>query len=212
MPIMLSNLPTSTEIMGLGRARRRTGEAKGVPYLPRDHGARIAAALDRHERRALKRACGRRRTLEGMRKGGIMAATLCLAMVALPGCASVQEFLRRPEMVQTARIAARRVAIGAGKAVLAAALSQLDRSKKADFLQGLSDGLWTQVPEVISPDAVEEIVRAWTPERSHWEATAKALAAEFARQNPRNREEALAILHSYADGIYAASVSGGGAR
>jgi len=124
----------------------------------------------------------------------------------------VQEFLRRPEMVQTARIAARRVAIGAGKAVLAAALSQLDRSKKADFLQGLSDGLWTQVPEVISPDAVEEIVRAWTPERSHWEATAKALAAEFARQNPRNREEALAILHSYADGIYAASVSGGGAR
>lgn len=114
-------------------------------------------------------------------------------------------FLRSPKVRETALIAARKTAIAAGMAVIQAGIGQLDKENKAHFVQGLSQALWTQVPSVVNSATVEEIARVWTPDKSHWEDLAKALAADFEEKKPRSKEEAQAILHAYAEGLYLAT-------
>lgn len=125
--------------------------------------------------------------------------------IGLSGCASIQNFVKSPKVRETALIAARKTATAAGMAVLQAAIGQLDREKKADFMQGLSGALWTQVPSVVNAATVEEIARVWTPDKSHWEQLAQDLANHIEQNPPKSREEAQAILYAYAEGLQTAT-------
>lgn len=130
---------------------------------------------------------------------------LTVSIFASVGCASLKEFVKSPRVRETALIAARKTATAAGMAVLQAAIGQLDREKKADFIQGLSGELWRQVPAVINADTVEEIARVWTPDKSHWEQLAQDLANHIEQNPPKSREEAQAILYAYAEGLHLAT-------
>lgn len=122
-------------------------------------------------------------------------------IIGLSGCTTLQ----KQKWKETGLIAAKRTAIAAGAAVLSAAVSQFDKERKGDYLQGLSEALWQQAPAVINAATVEEIARVWTPDKSHWEDLAKALATDFDEKKPRNKEEAQAILSAYAEGLYLAT-------
>lgn len=124
-----------------------------------------------------------------------------LLIIGLSACTTLQ----KQQWKETGLIAAKRTAIAAGAAVLSAAVSQFDKEKKGDYLQGLSEALWQQAPAIINASTVEEIARVWTPDKSHWEDLAKALAADFETKKPRNKEEAQAILSAYAEGLYLAT-------
>lgn len=124
-----------------------------------------------------------------------------LLSISITGCASFSWLKVR----DSALIAARKTAQAAAMAVLQTAVSQLDKEKKGDFLQGLSGALWTQVPAVINASTVEEIARVWTPDKAHWEELAETLANDFAAKKPRNKEEVQAILSAYAEGLYDAA-------
>src|SRR5690606_28430633 len=134
--------------------------------------------------------------------GKRMKKIQCLVMIALLAGLSGCTTLQKQRWKETALLAARKTAIAAGAAVLQAAVSQFDKGKKSDYLQGLSEALWTQAPAVINAATVEEIARVWTPDKSHWEGLAEALAKDFETKQPKSKEEALAILHAYAEGLF----------
>lgn len=129
------------------------------------------------------------------------AVVILLSAAILSGCASFPWAKVR----ESALVAARKTAMAAAGAVLQTAVSQLDKEKKGDFLQGLSGALWTQVPAIINASTVEEIARVWTPDKAHWEELAETLANDFAAKKPRSKEEVQAILSAYAEGLYVAT-------
>lgn len=141
-------------------------------------------------------------TKELNRIGNSYAADLRKADTDEERFSAFKRFITSPKVRETVTIAARKTAQAAAMAVLQAGIGQLDREKKSNLLQGLSGALWTQVPAVINADTVEEIARVWTPDKSHWEALAKALAEDFERNPPKSPEDAQAILSAYAEGLY----------
>jgi len=139
--------------------------------------------------------------------------TILMALsITLSGCAGTQAWIKdhRSAIRGTVLIAAREAGQLAASAVLQAAVGQLDKEKKADFLQGLSGALWQQLPTAVNGSTVDEIVRAWTPDKPHWSAVAETLADDFARANPKTPDEIRALLSAYAEGLYLESVKAGG--
>jgi len=139
--------------------------------------------------------------------------TILMALsITLSGCAGTQAWIKdhRSAIRGTVLIAAREAGQLAASAVLQAAVGQLDKGKKVDFLQGLSGALWQQLPTAVNGSTVDEIVRAWTPNKPHWTGVAETLAANFEQAKPRSPEEVGALLSAYAEGLYLESVKAGG--
>jgi hypothetical protein len=109
---------------------------------------------------------------------------------------------------KTAQVVAARAASIAGSVVLDAALNSFDKTKKADFLDGLAGGLRSYQGSYVTGGDIEQIVAAWTPEKTHWRALGNGLATEWQAADPRTPREAAKVLEGLAAGLNAAAAKG----
>jgi len=141
-------------------------------------------------------------------------ALLLAITLLLPGCATwdsiksqTAEVWRSGKIQKTLLIAAREVGIVVGKQVLSLAVSGRDFANKRDYLQGLTEGIWSHSGELLNPATVREIADAWTPDSPHWKVLATDLATDFSGRlkelgRDPTKEDVAAILNEYASGIY----------
>lgn len=124
---------------------------------------------------------------------GLAIGTL---IAALTGCSSTSA-----QWKATGAIVGKRVAGVALKAVLSAAISPRDESRKQDFLWSTADALQANAASLVTADDVARLVDIWTPDKSHWVTLASSLADEYARTHPQNSAQRQATIDALAAGL-----------
>lgn len=137
-------------------------------------------------------------------KSTLLLLLSIVGLFALPGCTLTPE--SKAKIAAVGKVVGNRALAIASTAVLNAAINSADRDKKGGFLDDVAGGLRQNVATLITADDVRQLVRAFTPEKRHWEDLAAKLAKAYAEAQPQNAEERKAILLAMSQGLEQAAV------
>ncbi len=124
----------------------------------------------------------------------VLLAMLAPLLLGLGGCSSMTPQSKAKWSATGSWLVAKATDV-ALSTVVAAAQSQGDAGKKANWLDSLGTGLRTQAVASFSGDDVRALVGIWTPDKPHWESLAAQLAGlskQAAALPPAQRAELLA--------------------
>lgn len=109
----------------------------------------------------------------------------------------------KPEINSTGRLITAKVTDIVKQVVIPAAISQFDKSKKEDFINGLAQGFRTYQGsgKVLTGNDIQNIVAIWTPNKSHWEELGTELSDLWTTANPKTPAEAQKVLEQFAKGL-----------
>ena len=109
----------------------------------------------------------------------------------------------KPEINSTGRLLTAKVTDIVKQVVLPVAISQFDKSKKQDFVNGLAEGFRTYQGsgKVLTGNDIQNIVAIWTPNKSHWEELGTELSDLWKTANPKTPAEAQKVLEQFAKGL-----------
>lgn len=128
------------------------------------------------------------------------AAAVLLACLLLAGCA-LSDATKAKWSATFSTLGQKAVTL-AEKVVLNAALSQLDGSAKGDFLDSAASGLRTlDTSSLLTAQDIADVVKIWTPQKTHWAALAAQLAGTYAAAHPQSTAERQALVESLAHGL-----------
>jgi hypothetical protein len=132
-----------------------------------------------------------------------LIATMAFIVSVFAGCATQRAWVvgHKSEIAQTAQVIGIRAGKIAASCVLDAAVSQIDRENKQDFLDGLAGEFYRRRLEPINSDDMKAIVKIWTPQKPHWEEMGNEFAALWAQYNPKTQAEVSAFLDAYAKAL-----------
>ena len=134
------------------------------------------------------------------------AAMLGLSMV-LAGCAGLQQWAGdHREGLEASAAFIGKTAMQIGQSVAVGAVSYRDANNKANYMDGVAQAfrqLDYTVALNVTGDEIGKLVRAWTPDRPHWDKAADRFAALWAAYPPQNRREAEIFIEAMACGLNA---------
>ena len=109
----------------------------------------------------------------------------------------------KPQINATGKLLTAKVTDIVKQVVIPAAISQFDKSKKEDFVNGLAQGFRTYqgTGKVLTSNDIQNIVAVWTPDKSHWEELGTELSELWATANPKTPAEAQKVLEQFAKGL-----------
>ena len=145
-------------------------------------------------------------------KNKIIAIFLMLTLSIFTGCETVKiganktkdwVVTHKPQFQATGKWVVGKVIDIVNQVVIPVAISQLDKSKKQDIVDGLASGFRTYqgTGKVLTSSDIQSIVEIWTPDKSHWEELGLELSDLWAKQNPKNPEEVQKLLEEFAKGL-----------
>lgn len=105
-----------------------------------------------------------------------LIAALLIPAFLFSACAPMPA-AQKARWAATGSLLVQKVADIAFNTVIHAAVSQTDRTNKANLMDSLAEGFWQQ--RVVTSADVKNLVTIWTPEKSHWQALGNELATEF---------------------------------
>jgi len=113
-------------------------------------------------------------------------------MVWLTSCQNLTPS-QRQQVNATGSYLIKKAATLATQIVLNAAISQLDREKKEDWLDSLATGFYASSGSIVTSNDVREIAAIWAPAKPHWQKLAVNLAEEYENTPGSPRDKAIAV-------------------
>lgn len=107
---------------------------------------------------------------------GKIAPVIALAFVmGLSGCAWVES--HQEQIKGTVSLVAKKAFTVAGQAVISAAVDEVDKNWKANFLDSIALGLRSNMGDIVTSDDVKQVVAIWSPnDGDRWQALANGVS------------------------------------
>lgn len=119
----------------------------------------------------------------------VLLLAALLLFLTLTGCATTQA--TKDKWSQTGSFLLNKAKSIATRVVLNAAVSSLDKGNKADFLDGASLGLRSEMQNVVTGDDIARVIGIWTPPKEHWQELGTNLGKTF--DDAKEKDKAVAV-------------------